>query len=156
MKLVLLKDVKHLGKVGEEINVKAGYARNYLLPTQSALTPTSENLEIIDKMKDDLIKKEQEVKDIAMSLKEKLNGYNQLHKVKTKEDSNELFGSITLQNIIDKMKEDGHVIEKKQINLPSGAIKELGTYRANISLHPEVACDIEIIAKKSEDTEETV
>ena len=83
MKLVLLKDVKHLGKVGEEINVKAGYARNYLLPTQSALTPTSENLEIIDKMKDDLIKKEQEVKDIAMSLKEKLNGYNQLHKVKT-------------------------------------------------------------------------
>ena len=49
MKLVLLKDVKHLGKVGEEINVKAGYARNYLLPTQSALTPTSENLEIIQK-----------------------------------------------------------------------------------------------------------
>ena len=104
----------------------------------------------------DTMRQEQEVKDIAMSLKEKLNGYNQLHKVKTKEDSNELFGSITLQNIIDKMKEDGHVIEKKQINLPSGAIKELGTYRANISLHPEVACDIEIIAEKSEDTEETV
>ena len=61
-----------------------------------------------------------------------------------------------LQNIIDKMKEDGHIIEKKQINLPSGAIKELGTYRANISLHPEVACDIEIIAERSEDTEETV
>ena len=95
MKLVLLKDVKHLGKVGEEISVKAGYARNYLLPTHSALTPTSENLEIINKMKDELIKKEQEVKDIAMLLKEKLNGYNQFHKVKTKEDSNELFGSIT-------------------------------------------------------------
>jgi ribosomal protein L9 len=46
------------------------------------------------------------------------------------------------------MKEDGHVIEKKQINLPTGAIKELGTYHANISLHPEVACDIEIIARK--------
>jgi large subunit ribosomal protein L9 len=155
MKLVLLKDVKHLGKVGEAINVKAGYARNYLLPTRSALTPTNENLEIINKMKDELIKKEQEAKGVAVTLKEKLTGYNQIHKVKIKEDNNELFGSITLQNIIDKMKEDGHVIEKKQINLPSGPIKELGSYRANISLHPEVACDIEIIAEKLEDSEET-
>ena len=54
------------------------------------------------------------------------------------------------------MKEDAYVIEKKQVNLPLGAIKELGTYHANISLHPEVACDIEIIAEKSEHTEETV
>ena len=108
---------------------------------------------IRDRMKDELLKKEQEAKDVAMLLKEKMAGYNQVHIVKTKDDSNELFGSITLQNIIDKMKEDGHEIEKKQINLPSGAIKELGTYRANISLHPEVACDIEIVAEKSEDTE---
>ena len=155
MKLVLLKDVKHLGKVGQEINVKAGFARNYLLPTKSALTPTNENLEIINKMKDELIKKEQELKDIAMMQKEKLTEYNQLHKVKIKDDSNEIFGSITLQNIIDKMRDDGHVIEKKQINLPSGPIKQLGTYHANISLHPEVACDIEIIAEKLEDIEET-
>ena len=155
MKLVLLKDVKHLGKVGEEINVKAGYARNYLLPTKSALTPSEENLDIINKMKDELIRKEQDAKDTAMLFKDKLSGYRQLHKVKIKEDSNELFGSVTLQNIIDKMKEDGHIIEKKHINLPSGSIKELGTYHANISLHPEVACDIEIIAEKSEDIEET-
>ena len=155
MKLVLLKDVKHLGKVGQEINVKAGYARNYLLPTKSALTPSEENLEIINKIKDKLIKQEQDARDSAMSFKERLTGYNQLHRVKVKEDSNELFGSITLQNIIDKMKEDGHVIEKKQINLPLGSIKELGTYHANISLHPEVACEVEIIAEKSDDIEET-
>ena len=155
MKLVLLKDVKHLGKVGQEINVKAGYARNYLLPTKSALTPSEENLEIINKIKDKLIKQEQDARDSAMAFKERLTGYNQLHRVKVKEDSNELFGSITLQNIIDKMKEDGHVIEKKQINLPLGSIKELGTYHANISLHPEVACEVEIIAEKSDDIEET-
>ena len=106
-------------------------------------------------MKGELIKKEQQLKDIAMSLKEKLNGYNQFDNFKIKDDSNYLFGSITLEYIIDKLWEDGLVIYKKQINLPSGAIKELGTYRANISLHPEVACDIEIIAEKSEDTEET-
>ena len=80
MKLVLLKDVKHLGKVGEEINVKGGYARNYLLPTKSALTPSAENLEVINKMKDELIKKEQELKNAAMALKEKLIGYSQTHK----------------------------------------------------------------------------
>ena len=155
MKLILLKDVKHLGKVGQEIDVKGGYARNYLIPTKAALTPSKENLEIIEKIKDELIKKEQEVKNQALVIKEKLSGYNQIHKVKVKEDSSELFGSITLQNIVDKMREDGHEIEKKQVNLPSGAIKSLGSFSVNISLHPEVACDIDIIAEKSDDTQET-
>ena len=154
MKLVLLKDVKHLGKVGEEINVKGGYARNYLLPTKSALTPSQENLETINKMKNELIQKEQEAKDAAMTIKEKLTD-QEIKSVNAKEYINDLFGSITLQNIIDQIKIDGYVIEKKQVNLPSGAIKELGTYHANISLHSEVACDIEIIAEKSEDSQES-
>ena len=62
MKLVLLKDIKHLGKVGDEVNVKGGFARNYLLPTKSALTPSDENIEIISKMKDELLEKEKEAK----------------------------------------------------------------------------------------------
>ncbi len=151
MKLILLKDVKHLGKVGEEINVKGGYARNYLLPAKAALTPSKENMAIIEKMKDELIEQEQKAKDHALSIKEKLAGYKQIHKTKVKEESTELFGSITLQNIVDMLKTDGHDIEKKQVNLPSGAIKELGSYVVNISLHPEVACDIEIIAEKSDE-----
>jgi len=155
MKLVLLKDVKHLGKVGQEINVKGGYARNYLLPTKAALTPSEENMKIIEKMRDELIKKEQEAKDNALTVKDKLQGYKQVHKVKVKEETTELFGSITLQNIVDMIKNDGYDIEKKQVNLPSGAIKELGTYNVNISLHPEVACDIEIVAEKSDDNQES-
>ena len=79
MKLVLLKDVKHLGKVGDEVNVKGGFARNYLLPSKSALTPTEENLEIISKMKDELMKKEQEAKEAALAIKEKLLGYKQVY-----------------------------------------------------------------------------
>ena len=62
MKLVLLKDIKHLGKVGDEVNVKGGFARNFLLPTKSALTPSDENIEIISKMKDELMEKEKEGK----------------------------------------------------------------------------------------------
>ena len=155
MKLVLLKDVKHLGKVGQEINVKGGYARNYLLPTKAALTPSEENMKIIEKMRDELIKKEQDAKDNALTVKEKLIGYKQVHKVKVKEETTELFGSITLQNIVDMIKNDGYDIEKKQVNLPSGAIQQLGTYNVNISLHPEVACDIEIVAEKSNDNQES-
>ena len=155
MKLVLLKDVKHLGKVGDEVNVKGGFARNYLLPTKSALTPTTENLEIISQMKDELMKKEQDAKDAAMKLKEKLAGYKQTYKLQVKEDSNELFGSVTLQNITDQIKSDGFNIEKKQINLPTGAIKELGVFHANISLHSEVSCDIEIVTEKSEENQES-
>ena len=155
MKLILLKDVKHLGKVGEEVNVKGGFARNFLLPTKSALTPSAENLEIISKMKDELMKKEQEAKDLALTIKSKLSGYKQTFRLQVKEDSNELFGSITIQNITDQIKSDGFDIEKKQINLPMGAIKELGTFHANISLHSEVSCDIEIIAEKSEENQES-
>ena len=155
MKLVLLKDIKHLGKVGDEVNVKGGFARNYLLPTKSALTPSADNLEIISQMKDELMKKEQEAKDAAMSLKEKLTDYKQVFKLQVKEDSNELFGSVTLQNIADQVKNDGFNIEKKQINLPTGAIKELGVFHANISLHSEVSCDIEIITEKAEDNQDS-
>lgn len=155
MKLVLLKDVKHLGKVGDEVNVKGGFARNYLLPTKSALITSEANIEIINKMKDELMKKEQEARDAALKLKEKLADYKQTYKLQVKEDSEELFGSVTLQNITDQINLDGFEIEKKQINLPMGAIKELGTFRANVSLHSEVSCDIEIIAERSEENQES-
>ena len=155
MKLVLLKDVKHLGKVGDEVNVKGGFARNFLLPSKSALTPSEENLEIINKMKDELMKKEQAAKDAAIAIKEKLSGYKQIYKLQVKEDSDEIFGSVTLQNITDQIKTDGFDIEKKQINLPMGAIKELGAFHANVSLHSEVSCDIEIVVEKSEENQES-
>ena len=155
MKLVLLKDIKHLGKVGDEVNVKGGFARNYLLPTKSALTPSDENIEIISKMKDELMEKEKEAKSHALTVKEKLAGYKQVYSLEVKEDSDELFGSITLQNIADKIKSDGFDIEKKQINLPTGAIKQLGTFHANITLHSEVSCDVEIIAEKSDEIQES-
>lgn len=155
MKLVLLKDIKHLGKVGDEVNVKGGFARNYLLPTKSALTPSDENIEIISKMKDELMEKEKEAKSHALTVKEKLAGYKQVYSLEVKEDSDELFGSITLQNIADKIKSDGFDIEKKQINLPTGAIKQLGTFHANITLHSEVSCDVEIIAEKSDKIQES-
>ena len=155
MKLVLLKDVKHLGKVGDEVNVKGGFARNFLLPSKSALTPSEENLEIISKMKDELMKKEQAARDAAIAIKEKLSGYKQIYKLQVKEDSDEIFGSVTLQNIIDQIKADGFDVEKKQINLPMGAIKELGIFHANVSLHSEVSCDIEIVVEKSEENQES-
>ena len=155
MKLVLLKDIKHLGKVGDEVNVKGGFARNFLLPTKSALTPSDENIEIISKMKDELMEKEKEAKNHALTVKEKLAGYKQVYNLEVKEDSDELFGSITLQNIADKIKNDGFDIEKKQINLPTGAIKQLGTFHANITLHSEVSCDVEIIAEKSDEIQES-
>ncbi len=155
MKLVLLKDIKHLGKVGDEVNVKGGFARNFLLPTKSALTPSDENIEIISKMKDELMEKEKEAKNHALTIKEKLAGYKQVYNLEVKEDSDELFGSITLQNIADKIKNDGFDIEKKQINLPTGAIKQLGTFHANITLHSEVSCDVEIIAEKSHEIQES-
>ena len=123
MKLVLLKDVKHLGKVGQEVEVKAGFARNYLLPTKSALTPTEENLKVISEMKDELMKKEQEVKDAALAIKEKLSGYTQNFKLEVKEDSDELLVLYPCRMLLIKLKVMALILKRGRLTYQWARLK---------------------------------
>jgi large subunit ribosomal protein L9 len=150
MNILLLKKIKNLGDVGSEVSVKSGYARNFLLPQKHAVLPTKANLELVEEKKQELLKQEEALKNEAMLQKEKYNNYEMIFEENVQEEDEKLFGSITLQTVLDRLKEDGFEVLKKQVNLPSGPIKVLGNdFIVNVSLHPEVSITIPLkVVKK--------
>ena len=151
MNIILLKKIKNLGDIGSEVKVKPGYARNFLLPQKHAVLPTKENLKIIEARKDQLLKQEELLKAEAIEKQNKLEGYTITFEVNVQEEDDKLFGSITLQNILDRIKEDGHEIEKKQVNLPSGPIKSLGdNFIITISLHSDITVTVPLKVVKAQ------
>mgnify|MGYP001369362998 FL=1 len=157
MNVLLLKKIKKLGDIGQEVSVKAGYARNFLFPKKFALPMTRENIEIVEQKKQELIKIEKELKDKALENQKQFENYELVFDVNIHEED-KLFGSITLQNVLDKLLDDGMVVQKRDINMPLGPIKELSDKNiATISLHPEVKVTIPIKLNvvQSDNTEET-
>ena len=154
MDVLLLKNIKNLGDIGSKVSVKSGYARNYLLPNNLAVLSSKENLAIVEEKKQLLLKQEEELRNQAIIIKEKFNDYILTFDVHVQEDDDKLFGSINLQNIVEKLNNDGYELEKKQVNLPSGPIKIFADdYIATVSLYADVSVTIPIkltkIAKPS-------
>ena len=151
MNILLLKKIKNLGDVGSKVSVKSGYARNFLLPQKHAVLPTKANLEFVEEKKKELLKQEEALKNEATLQKEKYNNYEMIFEENVQEEDEKLFGSITLQTVLDRLKEDGFEVLKKQVNLPSGPIKILGNdFIVNVGLHPEVSVTIPLkIVKKA-------
>lgn len=144
MDVLLLKTIKNLGEIGARVSVKSGYARNFLIPTNQAVLPTDTNLAKVEAQRQELLKQEAELKSKAMAQKEQFNDYVIVFEVNIQEDD-KIFGSITLQNIMDKLKNDGFDLQKKQVNLPSGPIKTIkDDYIITISLHSDVSITIPI------------
>jgi large subunit ribosomal protein L9 len=145
MNILLLKKIKNLGDIGSEVSVKSGYARNFLLPQKHAVLPTKANLAVIEEKKQVLIKQEEELKSLALIEQEKYKDYSLSFEVNVQQDADNLFGSITLQNIVDRLVEDGYAVVKKQVSLPSGAIKTFAEdYIATVSLHTDISITIPI------------
>ena len=145
MDILLLKNIKSLGEVGAKVSVKSGYARNYLIPNQHAVIPTKANLAIVEEKKQVLMKQEEELKTLALAEQEKYKDYVLSFEVNVQENADNLFGSITLQNIVDRLVEDGYAVTKKQVSLPSGAIKIFAEdYIATVSLHTDISITIPI------------
>ncbi len=143
MNILLLKKIKNLGDVGSKVSVKSGYARNFLLPQKHAVLPTKANLELVEEKKQELLKQEEALKNEAILQKEKYDNYEIIFEENVQEEDEKLFRSITLQTVLDRLKEDGFEVLKKQVNLPSGPIKILGNdFIVNVSLHPEVSVTI--------------
>tara|TARA_A100001011_G_scaffold108852_1_gene115439 strand:- start:329 stop:844 length:516 start_codon:yes stop_codon:yes gene_type:complete len=144
MDVLLLKTIKNLGEIGTRVSVKSGYARNFLIPTNQAVLPTEANIAKVEAEKQELLKQEAELKSMAMTQKEQFNDYVLMFDVNIQEDDI-IFGSITLQNIMDKLKNDGFDLQKRQVNLPSGPIKTVkDDYIITISLHSDVSVTIPI------------
>jgi large subunit ribosomal protein L9 len=143
MKVVLLQDVKDLGKKGTLVNASDGYARNFLFPRKLAVEATEGKLkEIEDKKSSEKNKKAMELK-AAKELADKLSKVEISFKSKAGEHG-KLFGSITSKDIADAIKAQQKIqVDKKKVVLPD-AIKTLGTYQVEVKVYPEVSAKINI------------
>lgn len=143
MKVILLKDVKALGKKGELVNTSDGYARNYLIPKKLAEVATENNMHILNNKKE--AERRQKLKELeeAQKLAKSLMGKDVKFKVKIGENGR-LFGSITSKDISEKLKEQYKIdIDKKKI--VSETIRQLGTYDVEVKLYPEVSTKVKVL-----------
>ncbi|MGR3311636.1 MAG: 50S ribosomal protein L9 [Candidatus Brocadiales bacterium] len=151
MNILLKKDIIKLGKMGEVVNVAEGYARNYLLPQGFATTVTPANLRQIEIAKKKRGIKIEEEKGELQALAEKLSDCSVTIAAKANEDGR-LFGSVTVEQIVDALKKEGYLIEKEMVLLES-PIKQCDVYTVPISLHPEVQTKCKVwVIKESEET----
>ncbi len=149
MKVVLLERVQKLGQMGDIVDVKSGYARNFLLPFHKALRATEQNIQYYEKQKSILEAKNIENIKEAESLKAKINGLS-FTLIRSASDAGALYGSVSAKDIMDVVSENGIVIAKNQINLEK-PIKELGIYKIIVSLHPEISSEIIINVARTDE-----
>ena len=143
MKVILLENLKKIGTIGEIINVKRGFARNYLIANQKALYASKENIKQVEKIKNELSKKDQEKKKVAKQLMEKIN--NKLFLVKKLVTENkDLYGSIKPTEISKLIYDKENIEIKPSLIQPLKEIKSIGTFKVKIDLHSEVQAEIKI------------
>ena len=143
MKVILLENVKKIGSIGEVIDVKRGFARNFLIANKKALYASKENIKEVEKIKAELSKKDNEKKKEASQIAEKINGKEYSIK-KLSTENKELYGSVKPTEISKIIKDkDGIEIAPSMIQLMDD-IKSLGDFKVKINLHTEVQAQIKI------------
>lgn len=143
MKVILLEDVKNVGKKGSIINAKDGYARNFLFPKNLAIEATPINLKNLENAQKQKEAREKEIYDEAKKLEEELTKLTVVIKTKTGENG-KLFGAVTTKEISEYIeKEHGFAIDKKKYEIDP--IKSVGEYFVKIKLHPQVNAKVQVI-----------
>ena len=143
MEVILIEKVTKLGDLGDLVKVKSGYARNFLIPSGKAVRASEENKAEYEQRKISLGKAEESRKVEALGLLEKLKTLEIIIPVAVSEEGT-LYGSIGTREISDAINLKGIEIEKGAIRLPEGTLKELGIYKLDIELHPEIIQEISV------------
>jgi large subunit ribosomal protein L9 len=141
MNVILLEKVRNLGELGQEVKVKSGYARNYLLPYGKAVAANADNREKFESRRAELEKAQADSMGGAQARGEKLDGATVQIVMKAGEEG-KLFGSVGAREIADALVAAGFDAERSEIQLPDGPIKEVGDHEVVLSLHPEVTVKI--------------
>ncbi|MEZ5686989.1 MAG: 50S ribosomal protein L9 [Paracoccaceae bacterium] len=150
MQVILLERVAKLGQMGEVVNVRDGYGRNYLLPQGKALRASEANIKAFEAQKAQLEARNLETKKEAEALGAKLNG-QQFVVIRSASDSGALYGSVTPRDAADAATAAGFTVDKKQIALKA-PIKDLGLHDVHVVLHPEV--DVTVVLNVARSVEE--
>jgi large subunit ribosomal protein L9 len=149
MQVILLERVAKLGQMGDVVNVKDGYGRNFLLPQGKALRASDANVKSFEARKAQLEANNLETKTEAEAMAAKLDGQKFIV-IRSASDGGSLYGSVTPRDAADVAKTDGFTIDRKQISLIA-PIKELGLHDMRVRLHPEVEATITINVARSID-----
>ncbi len=149
MKVILLENLKKIGSIGQVIDVKRGYARNFLIANKKALYASKENIAQVEKMKSALSKKDNEKKINAKTMAEKINMKNYLVK-KLCTENKELYGSVKPTEISKLINEQDKIDIKPSMIQPVKEIKSIGKFKVKISLHSEVDAEITIDVASAE------
>src|SRR3990167_355493 len=137
MEIILLEKVRNLGNLGDQVKVKSGFARNFLIPYGKAVSANEENRTKFETQRAELEKVQADALGKASARAEKMSGATVQILCKVS-DEGKLFGSVTTRDICDAMKQDGFDLAKSEIHLDHGALKEVGDHEISVSLHPEV------------------
>lgn len=151
MQVILREKIRRLGNLGDSVNVKPGFARNFLVPQGKAMMATKENIARFEAERAELEKKALEILNQAKARAEKVQGLNVIIKASAGEGG-KLFGSIGTRDIAEAIKAKGIEIEKHEIRLPHGAIRLLGEYTIDVHLHSDVDAQIKVSIVPQEGT----
>ncbi len=146
MEVILLEKVNNLGDLGDKVNVKAGYGRNYLIPQKKAVPATPENLKEFEAKRAEFEKAEREALEAAQTRANALADIT-ITLVRKAGAEGKLFGSVTNADIAEAVTEAGVELEKREIRMPAGPIHELGEYDIDVHLHSEVDAAIKVIVQ---------
>ncbi len=144
MNVILLEKIGNLGDLGDEVSVKPGFARNYLLPQGKAVTADDENRTIFEGRRAELEASANEKLAEANTRAEKLADKELSIAVKSGEEGR-LYGSVGTQNIADALTAEGIPVERSEIRMPEGVIRVLGEYEIAIQLHTDVTAEIKVV-----------
>ena len=150
MQVILLERIGRLGQMGDVVNVKDGYARNFLLPKGKALRATKANMEEFQTRRVQLEARNLELKKEAEDVATKLEG-KQFTTIRQAGDTGQLYGSVSTRDIADLVKDGGFTVDRSQVILER-PIKTLGVHPVKVALHPEVVVNVSInIARSAEE-----
>lgn len=144
MEVILLEKVGKLGGIGDKVAVKAGFGRNYLIPQGKALAATSANVAEFESRRAELEAAEAENRKAAEARAEQLSGL-EVTITASAGDEGKLFGSIGTRDIADALSAAGVSVEKSEVRLPEGALRNVGEYDVDIQVHSEVTQAIRLI-----------
>ena len=149
MKIILLENLKRIGSIGEIIDVKRGFARNYLIANKKALYASKENISQVEKIKSDLSKKDNEKKQEAKQVAEQINKKEYSVK-KLSTENNELYGSVKPTEIAKLIQTENKIDVKPSMIQPLKEIKSIGKFKVKITLHSEVEAEITVNVESAE------
>ncbi|KTC79451.1 50S ribosomal protein L9 [Legionella sp. PATHC035] len=149
MEVILLEKVRNLGNLGDKVNVKSGYGRNFLIPQNKAVFATPKNIEMFEKRRAELEKKAQQSFATAEQRAAKLNDTNLVISAMAS-DEGKLYGSVGINEIKDALTEKGIDVVKREIVMPEGPLHSIGSFVVEIHVHSDVVAKlhVEIIPAK--------